>query len=141
MSDNSCLVIIFTFYEINVNILYILPNVKDYLKAQLLETGLSNSYVFLNTKNTYYGTNGVFYTSFIKLLSELNLEKRSLHNTRHTFASIMLNNGVEPLWVSSTLGHSNLNVTLEIYAHYIPKKEKMSIKFLEKRYKNGTNVL
>jgi len=76
---------------------------------------------------------------FQKVLTKLGIERRSLHNTRHTFASMMLNNGIEPLWVSHTLGHESLKITLDIYTHYMPKKEKMSIRFLETRYKNGTN--
>ena len=52
---------------------------------------------------------------------------------------MMLNNGIDPMWVSSTLGHENLDITLKVYAHYMPRKEKMVIGFLEKRYKNGTH--
>jgi hypothetical protein len=51
----------------------------------------------------------------------------------------MLNTGIDPMWVSNTLGHENLDITLRVYAHFMPKKEKMVIGFLEKRYKNGTS--
>lgn len=118
-----------------------LPQTRDFLKAQQLESGLSNSYVFLNIKNTHYSSNAYFYSKYQIMLKKLNLEKRNLHNTRHTFASIMLNNNIDPLWVSATLGHENLQVTLSIYTHYMPKKEKMKIPFLENRYKNGTKDL
>lgn len=114
-----------------------LDKAKEFFKSQQLQTGIKNSYVFLNRKNNYYGSNNVFYTYFQTLLKKLNLEKRSLHNTRHTFASIMLNNSIDQMWVSNTLGHENLNITLKIYAHYMPRKEKMSIGFLEKRYKEA----
>lgn len=116
----------------------ILPKAREFLKAQQLESGLQDSYIFLNKQNTYFSSNDNFYRNYQSILKKLNLEKRSLHNTRHTFASIMLNNGIEPLWVSATLGHENLQVTLNIYTHYMPKQEKMKIPFLENRYKNGT---
>ena len=116
-----------------------LPEVKKFLKAQQLETGLKDSFVFLNRRDEFYGSNTHFYDHFQRTLKHLKLERRSLHNTRHTFASMMLNNGIDPLWVSNTLGHENLNITLSIYTHYMPKKQKMVIDFLEKRYKNGTN--
>ena len=116
-----------------------LPEVKKFLKAQQLETGLKDSFVFLNRRDEFYGSNTHFYDHFQRTLKHLKLERRSLHNTRHTFASMMLNNGIDPLWVSNTLGHENLNITLSIYTHYMPKKQKMVIGFLEKRYKNGTN--
>ncbi|MDD5400245.1 MAG: tyrosine-type recombinase/integrase [Sulfurimonas sp.] len=115
-----------------------LPQAKKFLKAQRLLTGLKNDFVFVNKKGSYYGSNTHFYNHFQKVLKNLNFEQRSLHNTRHTFASMMLNNGIDPLWVSHTLGHENLQITLNTYTHYMPKKEKMSIGFLEKRYKNGT---
>lgn len=115
-----------------------LPEAKKFLKAQQMETGLKKGFVFLNKKDEYYGSNSHFYSHFQKVLEHLGLEKRSLHSTRHTFASMMLNNNIDSLWVSKTLGHENLNITLGIYTHYMPKKKKMVIGFLEKRYKNGT---
>jgi len=117
-----------------------LPMVKQYLKSQQLITGLRNTFVFLSRSNNHYSNNSFFYIEYQKVLKKLNIEKRALHNTRHTFASMMLNNGIESMWVSNTLGHDNLDVTLKIYTHYMPKKEKMTISFLEKRYKNGTRI-
>lgn len=116
-----------------------LPQARKFLKAQQLLTGLKNDFVFINKKGYHYGSNTHFYGHFQRVLKKLSFDIRSLHNTRHTFASMMLNNGIDPLWVSATLGHENLQITLNTYTHYMPKKEKMSIGFLEKRYKNDTN--
>ena len=118
----------------------IIDYAKQFFEKQRLETGLKGRYIFLDKKGSFYSSNTYFYDNFQRILKKLNLEKRSLHNTRHTFASLMLNNNINPLWVSNTLGHENLDITLKIYTHFMPKKEKMSIKFLEKRYKNGTNT-
>jgi integrase len=118
----------------------IIPKAKEFFNAQKRETGLQKSYVFLNKKNDYFPTNQLFYKQFKAILNKLGFTVRSLHNTRHTFASIMLNNKIEPLWVSNTLGHENLDITLRVYTHFMPRKEKMTIGFLEKRYKNGTNT-
>ena len=115
----------------------ILPNVKEFLKAQQLQTGLKNTYLFLSRANTHYSNNATIYIEFQRLLTKLKIAKRSLHNTRHTFASLMLNNGIDTLWVSNTLGHNNVEVTLRVYTHFMPRKEKMSIGFLEERYKKG----
>lgn len=117
-----------------------IPQARKYFEAQRLETGLKNSFAFLQEDmKSYHGTNVRFYKSFKNLINKLGLEDRSMHNTRHTFASIMLNNQIEPLWVSATLGHKSLDVTLGIYTHFMPRKEKMKIGFLEKRYKTGTD--
>lgn len=118
----------------------IIPQARKFFEAQRLETGLKDSFAFLQEDmKSHHGTNVLFYKQFKNLIKRLELEDRAMHNTRHTFASIMLNNGIEPLWVSATLGHKSLDVTLGIYTHYMPRKEKMVIGFLEKRYKNGTH--
>ena len=51
-----------------------------------------------------------------------NLEKRNIYQTRHSFASNMLSNKENPLWVSQMLGHKTLNMTLEIYTKYIKEE-------------------
>ncbi len=115
-----------------------LEQAKHFLKSQRLLTGMKNTFVFLNAKQSHYTQGSTLLSKFTALLKSLNLEHRPLHSARHTFASMMLNNGIDPMWVSATLGHENVKITLEIYAHFLPRKEKMKIEFLEKRYKNGT---
>ncbi|GAA7155717.1 hypothetical protein BD0047_09750 [Helicobacter pylori] len=73
----------------------------------------------------------VFQRHFKKLLKALNLKDRKLYTTRHTFASLMLNQGEEAMWVSKTLGHKDLNTTYKTYSHYIPKQDKERAKFIK----------
>ncbi|MGN8454081.1 tyrosine-type recombinase/integrase [Helicobacter pylori] len=73
----------------------------------------------------------MFQIAFRNLLKSLNLKERKLYTTRHTFASLMLSQGEEPMWVSKTLGHKDLNTTYSAYSHYIPKQEKERAKFLK----------
>ncbi len=119
----------------------LIDKARIYFKSQQLVTGLKNNFVFLNSKNTHHICNAVITYKYKNILKSLNLEARSLHNTRHTFASIMLNNKIEPLWVSKTLGHENLKITLDTYTHYIPRSSKMVLEFLDKRYKNSTQAV
>lgn len=56
-------------------------------------------------------------------LQECGLESRVLYQTRHSFATIMLTNGEEPLWISAMLGHSSLHTTFTHYVKYIPQKK------------------
>lgn len=41
----------------------------------------------------------------------------SLHDLRHTFASMLNNAGVDIAMISRELGHSNLTTTLNVYTH------------------------
>ncbi len=73
----------------------------------------------------------MFQRAFRSLLTALNLKDRKLYTTRHTFASLMLSQGEEAMWVSKTLGHKDLNTTYKTYSHYIPKQDKERAKFLK----------
>ncbi|WP_367684367.1 tyrosine-type recombinase/integrase [Helicobacter pylori] len=73
----------------------------------------------------------IFQRHFKKLLRALKLKDRKLYTTRHTFASLMLSQGEEAMWVSKTLGHKDLNTTYKTYSHYIPKQDKERAKFLK----------
>lgn len=115
-----------------------LDNAREFFKKQKLLTGMKNTFVFLNSKQSHYTQNSHLLIKFIDLLEALNLQRRTLHATRHSFASMMLNNNIDPMWVSATLGHENVKITLEIYAHFLPRKEKMKMEFLTMRYKSGT---
>ncbi len=59
---------------------------------------------------------------FHTLLEKKQFSKRRLYDTRHSFASLMLSRGEEPMWVGcKMLGHKDLNETFKSYAKYLPK--------------------
>ena len=60
------------------------------------------------------------------------LDYRPIYHTRHTFATVMLENNEDILWVSNMLGHSNSSMTLSKYAKYVKRKEKKRAQFLSK---------
>ena len=46
--------------------------------------------------------------------------KTTIHDLRHTFASINFMEDVPVLVLSNNLGHANPSITLDIYSRYIP---------------------
>jgi integrase len=42
-----------------------------------------------------------------------------MYQTRHTFASLMLSSGEDPLWVARMLGHSGLEMIFRHYGKFI----------------------
>lgn len=58
------------------------------------------------------------YNQWLKVLGELSGLKMNLHShlARHTFATLLLNNGVDMKTISRTLGHSSMKITEKIYA-------------------------
>jgi len=54
---------------------------------------------------------------FQQILARLQLKSVNLHATRHTFATLALQNGVDVKTVSSMLGHYDAGFTLRTYTH------------------------
>ncbi len=51
------------------------------------------------------------------------LEPISLHECRHTFASLMIAAGVNAKALSTFMGHANISITLDRYGHLMPGAE------------------
>ena len=52
-----------------------------------------------------------------KITEELGLPQIKFHGLRHTFASTLIESGVDVKTVSSILGHSDITTTLNLYCH------------------------
>jgi integrase len=54
---------------------------------------------------------------------DANVEPISLHECRHTFASLMIAAGVNAKALSTFMGHANISITLDRYGHLMPGAE------------------
>ncbi|MBN6187620.1 site-specific integrase [Aneurinibacillus sp. BA2021] len=61
---------------------------------------------------------------FKKLTVQADLPVIRFHDLRHTHATIMLKLGEHPKIVSERLGHSNIQMTLNLYSHVTPDMQK-----------------
>jgi integrase len=57
---------------------------------------------------------------FQRLLQTAGLPHIRLHDLRHTAATLLLAQGVNPRVVMETLGHSQISLTLDTYSHVLP---------------------
>ena len=62
------------------------------------------------------------YNSYLKELADICGIEKNLHShlARHTFATTLLNNGVDMVSVSKVLGHANSRITEKVYAKMLP---------------------
>ena len=113
----------------------ILDVLMPYLRDQYEQTGEWGTFVFLNEANTHY-----FDSSKIRLphwknaLEKAGVKYRTLYQMRHTFASMMITNGENVLWVSSMMGHTTPEMTLRRYTRYIKKDGVKHGTFLNKKF-------
>lgn len=70
--------------------------------------------------------------NFRKILKQSGVKARPLYNLRHTFASQMISQGVDIVWVSKTLGHKDVSITLSTYTKFIKEDEATRFQKLEK---------
>ncbi|OPX87487.1 MAG: putative prophage phiRv2 integrase [Pelotomaculum sp. PtaB.Bin104] len=61
---------------------------------------------------------------FRSLVDELGLPRVRLHDLRHSHATILLEKGIQHKVVSERLGHSQINITLDLYSHVTPILQK-----------------
>jgi integrase len=54
---------------------------------------------------------------FWKACDKAGIRRRRLHDTRHTFASLLLGNGESLKYVSAQLGHASIRMTADVYGH------------------------
>jgi integrase len=65
------------------------------------------------------------------------LDRITLHECRHTFASLMIDAGVNAKALSTYMGHSTIAFTLDRYGHLMPGNEDQAAGLLD-RYLAGS---
>lgn len=96
--------------------------------------------VFAKEDGTYVppSSANVLLANFIR---QSGLPKIRFHDLRHTHATILLQMGVNPKVVSERLGHSSVQITLDVYSH-VTKEIKQDIsKDFSNMMKSGQNVV
>ena len=69
---------------------------------------------------------------FHKVLESAGVRKCRFHDLRHTFASLLLNEGESMKVIQEVLGHSTITTTMDIYSHVSEEKKEQSVAILEK---------
>lgn len=113
---------------------------KMYKTNQVLDARLDNPVPlvindFVNVKPDGQMLN----THSHKVISRICVEERNLnfkfHNLRHTHATMLLEDGLNPRYIQERLGHSKLEFTLRLYTHVTATMETKAAGVLDNRLK------
>ena len=63
--------------------------------------------------------------------ADVRVRPRPVHMLRHTFASLLIQQGESLVYVKEQLGHSSIQVTVDIYGHLIPGGNRQAVDRLD----------
>jgi len=94
--------------------------------------------VFPSNANTPIDQHHMIPRYFKPALRKAKLPKMRFHDLRHTYASLLIEQGENLKYIQTQLGHSNPTVTLNIYAHLMKPTNQEAACRLENTILNGT---
>ena len=94
---------------------------KDYYELS------GKEYSYFMTGNEIPIDPRAFQKLYKKILDKAGVPDRKFHAIRHTFATRALELSVDIKTISDILGHSNVSITMNIYAHSLMEQKKIAI--------------
>ncbi len=83
-----------------------------------------NNFVFATDEGKPLRYGNLTKRHFHKILEKAGLKGFRLYDLRHTTATLLLSEGVNPKIVSERLGHASIVLTLDTYSHVLPDMQK-----------------
>ena len=65
--------------------------------------------------------------------AEVRRRPRIVHALRHTFASVLLQQGESLMYVQEQMGHCSIQVTADVYGHLVPGGNRGAVDRLDER--------
>jgi len=90
---------------------------ESFLKGK---NDISDELVFLSPDGAILDPDNLYHRYFQPVLTKAGLRKIRLHDLRHTFGSLLIQSGASIVYVKEQMGHSSIQVTVDIYGHLIP---------------------
>lgn len=115
--------------DLSDDLLKTLATLKKKRQEEALKRGSNeiSEWVWANEKGQKIDIGNVKTQHFKRVLRKAGLRDIRYHDLRHTFASQLLCNGANILYVSQQLGHANPQVTMRIYSHWIPNDSQRKV--------------
>jgi len=109
----------------------VLKGLSTQRKRQALETGKTEPAEIIFHRDGGYMEQKYIRRIFKRVLKKAGLRQIRLHDIRHTYASLLLSMGKSPVYVKEQLGHSSIDVTVDIYGHWIPSGDNKEVNALD----------
>ncbi|HAT1993768.1 site-specific integrase [Fluoribacter dumoffii] len=114
--------------EAGVRDVLLLPPALEALEQQKQYTFSLKGRVFHNpqTNKPWETSQQIRRTQWMHILKRAGIRYRNTYQTRHTYASMMLSQGENIMWVSRQLGHVDVEMVIKTYGRWIPDSSSQS---------------
>lgn len=108
--------------EAGIRDVLLLPPALEALEQQKRYTFSQKGRVFHNpqTNKPWETSQQIRRTQWMHVLKRAGIRYRNTYQTRHTYASMMLSQGENIMWVSKQLGHVDVEMVIKTYGRWIP---------------------
>ncbi|MFO7783393.1 MAG: tyrosine-type recombinase/integrase [Desulfatiglandales bacterium] len=98
--------------------------------------------IFPSETGTPLDNNNLVRRHFDPALRRTGLRKIRFHDLRHSYASLLIEQGEHPKYIQSQMGHSSINVTMDVYGHLMNTVNQTAARRLDSAVfeKNGDNL-
>lgn len=96
------------------------PYLAHELKKHLLSSPPSEmDLVFCNNKGKPLAPSSLIRNHFLPALRRAKLRRVTFHSLRHSYASILIEQGLNLKYIQRQLGHSSIKITADLYGHLL----------------------
>ncbi len=88
-----------------------------FLKGQ---ASIADELVFRSEAGTVLDAANLIHYHFLPTIEKAGLRRIRFHDLRHTFGSLLIQQGASLTYVKEQMGHSSISVTVDTYGHLIP---------------------
>lgn len=112
----------------------ILNEIRIKRKLSDVVTMKYHDFVFISRNGTPI-PKAAYYRNLNMICKKINISHMSMHSLRHTFATRCAEAGMQPKTLQIILGHSSINVTMNIYVHIAETTKAKEIQSVESALK------
>lgn len=87
--------------------------------------------VFVNEQGGIIHEGNLRNRVFFRALAKAGLRRIRIHDLRHTFASLLIQNGESLAYVKEQMGHHSIQITVDIYGHLVPGANRQAVAKLD----------
>jgi integrase len=81
---------------------------------------IADDLVFPSDAGTVLDPDNLAHHHFLPILAKAELRKIRFHDLRHTFGSLLIQDGASLAYVKDQMGHSSIQDTVDVYGHLVP---------------------